>query len=205
MKINNWECLLIIKAINVASDFSIACFLNFNNQIYIVVSNFLLFEPTKVFNLKGIKIKELNNIQDQVKCMDIYYDYKSSKTYIITGNAGFIKSFDYNNNKVYHTYNDNKKDYKKYHIRHNSFIIKNENKLTKLIESSEDGNIRIWNFHTGELLNKIYISDKDLFGICLWKDDYLFIECYDNPIKIFDLKESKVIGNINDHEHYISV
>ena len=204
-KLNKWECLLNIETINVASDLGIACFLNLNNQIYIVTSNLYNFGPIKVFNLKGIAIKEINNYQDKVECIDIYYDNKTSQPYIITGNSGFVKSFDYNKSKVYHTYNDNGEDYIKYNKIHFSFKIKNENNLIKLIESCVDGKIRIWNFHTGELLNRIYISDEELYGICLWNDDYLFIGCSDNTIKILDIKKSKVIGNINGHKKYVLV
>ena len=123
------------------------------HQIYILTSNIFGSEPIKVFNLEGIKIKEINNSKDYVNYIDIYYDNKSSKPYVLTGNTGFVKSYDYNKNIVYHTYKDNDNAFQ----NHYSLRIKNENNLTKLIESSEDGNIRIWDFHTGKLLNKIYI------------------------------------------------
>ena len=148
-KIQNWECLLKIKRINKDGDLRSACFLNLNNHIYILTSNAFGKEPIKVFNIKGIKIKEINNSKDEVNYIDIYYDNQSSKPYILTGNIGFVKSYDYNNNKVYHIYNDN--DNNNDYSNHYSLRIKNENNLKKLIESSEDGNIRIWDFHTGRL------------------------------------------------------
>jgi len=198
-KIQNWECLLKIKRINKDGDLRSACFLNLNNQIYILTSNIFGKEPIKVFNIKGIKIKEINNSKDEVSYIDIYYDNQSSKPYVLTGNIGFVKSYDYNNNKVYHTYNDND------HANHYSLRIKNENNLIKLIESSEDGNIRIWDFHTGMLLNKIYIINGNLFGICLWNSDYLFIGCAGNTIKILDIEKSKIIGKIDGHNRSVLV
>lgn len=36
---------------------------------------------------------------------------------------------------------------------HLSLIVNNCEKITKLIDSSNDGNIRVWNFHSKELLN----------------------------------------------------
>ena len=200
-KIKNWECLLKIERINIKGDLRSACFLNLNNQIYILTSNIFGSEPIKVFNLKGIKIKEINNSKDYVNYIDIYYDNKSSKPYVLTGNTGFVKSYDYNKNIVYHTYKDNDNAFQ----NHYSLRIKNENNLIKLIESSEDGNIRIWNFHTGELLNKIYINEGNLFGICLWNDDYLFIGCGDNTIKILDIEKSKIIGKIDGHNWSVLV
>ena len=86
----------------------------------------------------------------------------------------------------------------------NSIRIKNESNLIKLIESSVDGNIRIWNFHTGELLNKIYINTY-LNGICLWNNDYLFVGCADKTIKIVDIKKTEVIDNISGHNNSVLV
>ena len=57
-----------------------------------------------------------------------------------------VYSYDYNKNKLYHKYFDNDKR------GHSSFIIYNNKSVIKLMESSNDGNIRIWNFHTGKLL-----------------------------------------------------
>ena len=39
-------------------------------------------------------------------------------------------------------------------------------KIVKLIESCVDGNIRIWNFHSGLFLQKIKVSDKPIFDFC---------------------------------------
>ena len=75
--------------------------------------------------------------------------------------------------------------------------------VIKLIESSENGKIRIWNFHTGELLNKIYISENCLFGICLWNEDFLMIGCGEDSIKILDIEKSKIIGNIIGHNNVV--
>ena len=198
-RINNWECLLNIELIYETGDLCSACFLIIKNEYYFLTSNGDGFEPIKVFNNNGIKIKEINNSQDKTNFIDIYYENHSSKIYILTANEGFVKSYDYNNGKVYHIYNDNdKKD-------HFCLRILIENKLIKLIEPSYDGNIRIWNFHTGELLNKIYISNKNLYGICLWNNDYLFVGCYDNTIKIVDIQKSKVIDNITGHYNSILV
>ena len=197
-RINDWECLLKIKNINDGGDLRSACFLILKNNIYILTSNIFASEPIKVFNLNGVKIKEINNSRDDVNYIDIYYDNNSSKPYILAGNCGFVKSYDYNDNKVYHIYNDYDGG------NHYSIRIKNENNLIKLIESSGDGNIRIWNFHTGELLNKIYIIDESLFGICLW-DNYLFIGCGDNTIKILDIEKSKIIDNIIGHNRMVLV
>ena len=116
-----------------------------------------------------------------------------SKNYIITANIGYIKSYDFNENKVYHFY-------KKYNnntsLDCRSLVINNNNEVLKIIESNEDGNIRIWNFHSAELLDEIKISSEWLFGICLWNNDYLFISCRDKSIKLMDLKNKTIIKTL---------
>ena len=105
-RINDWEYLLEIKNINNDGDLRSSCFLILKNNIYILTSNIFTSEPIKVFNLNGVKIKEINNSRDDINYIDIYYENNSSKPYILTGNFGFVKSYDYNDNKVYHIYND---------------------------------------------------------------------------------------------------
>ena len=72
-----------------------------------------------------------------------------------------------------------------------------------MIESSEDNIIRIWNFHSGVLLNKIQLSNDGLFGICLWNNTYLFIGCGDSKIKLIDYKNGKIINDIIGHNNCV--
>ena len=69
----------------------------------------------------------------------------------------------------------------------------------QLIGSSRDGNIRIWNFYSGVLLNKIKIDNCRLYGICLWNKDYLFVGCDDKNIKLIDLNKGTVIKDLIGH------
>ena len=119
----------------------------------------------------------------------------------ITSHTNYVKSYDYNKNKIYHKYLlcDNYKD-------HCSFIIKDKGKDVKqLIESCWDGYIRIWNFHSGILINQIRVSDKFLFDICLWNNDYLFVGCSEYYlIKLIDLKLNKVIKDFSGHKHNVT-
>ena len=116
------------------------------------------------------------------------------KNYIITGNKGYIKSYDYNNNKIYHKYFD--KDQEQGNCL--SIIIKIDNNIIKIINSCTNGYIRIWNFHSGNLLKRINVGDK-LYGICSWNNDYLFVGFIDHSIKLIDLKEGKIIKELNGH------
>jgi len=86
----------------------------------------------------GNTIKIINSSNDETYIIDTYYDYELNKNFIITGNRSDIKSYDYNQNKIYKKYCD------EVNRAHMSIIINNNKKENlELIDSSEDGNIRI--------------------------------------------------------------
>ena len=193
--LNNFECIQNITNINNVGILCSACFIKENNQIYIITSNYNKngnSECIKVFDLNGQKIKEINNSNEKTYFIDIYYDKILSKNYIITGNLNYVKSYDYSGHQLYHKYYDNDKH------SHMSILINNNKNIIKLIESSYE-TIRIWNFHSGLLLNKIKINDIFLFGICLWNDNYLFVGCSDNTIKLIELKNGLIVKSLISH------
>ena len=61
----------------------------------------------------------------------------------------------------------------------------------------------IWNFHSAELLNKIIVIKRfdSLRGICLWNNNYLFVGCEDNTIKLIDLKKGIIIKNLKENKN----
>ena len=196
--INNLEFLINIKNINKKGYLNSACFLKDNNEIYIVTSNFYYctFESIKIFDLKGNKIIEIKESNDKTYFIDTFYDKNLCKNFIIASNIGYIKSYDYNENKIYHKYIEIKSDITIINVGHPAIIINGKNKIVKLIESCWDGYIRVWNFHTGKLLKKIYIINKRLGGICLFDKKYLFVGGDDNSIKLIDLKKELVIKEL---------
>ena len=193
--INKCECLLNIKNINKGGELYSACFLKDNNQIFIIASNksFGQSDPIKVYDIRGNKIKNIDDFNDKIYYIDSYFDHKLCKNYIITGNVSNVKSYDYDTNKIYRKYGNNSKKV------HASMIITYNRGIIKLIESSWDGFVRIWNFHSGELLRRIKTSNTKIYGICLWNNKYLFIGCEDKTIKLIDLKNLKIIKNFTGH------
>jgi len=191
----NFECLLNIINVNKVGTFLSACFLKDNNENYIISSNrhWTNNEFIKVFDFNGNKIKELNGSNDATFFIDVYYE---DMIYILTGNENYVKSLNYNKNEIYHIYNDKSKSF------HRSIVINNKEQVIKLIESSDNGIIRIWNFHTGLLLNKIKVSDNYLCGISLLNKDHLFVGCFDGTIKLVDLNKGTVI-NLYKHNHSV--
>ena len=195
--INNWDILLNIKNINKTGYLNSACFLKDNFQNYIITSNinYTTSELIKVYDFNGTKIKEISDSNETTFFIDSFYDNKLSKNYIITGNNGKVKSYDFYKNKVYHIYSDNENNNK----GHSSIVICNIEEIIKLIESSYDGSIRIWNFHSGDLLKKIKVSKEWLRGICLWNKDYIFVGCDDKSIKLIDLNKGRIDKNLIGH------
>ena len=106
--IQSWECLLNIEKINLDGNLDSACFLRNHNEIYIITSNEKdkdhLTDNIKAFDIKGNKIRDINDSNEDIFYIDTYYDKQLSKNNIITGNYSFIKSFDFNLNKIYYIY-----------------------------------------------------------------------------------------------------
>ena len=193
--VNNWELILNLKNVNKKGILFSGCFLNENNKNYIVSSNLNWngnCEPIKIFDFNGKKIKEINDSKYKTFYIDSFYDKNLNINFIITSNENYIKSYDYNNNKIYHKYYENENEI------HWGFIIQVNEELIKLIENCNDGNIRIWNFHTGLLIKKIQVN-KNLKDACLWNNTYMFVGCEDTSIKLVDLKNGIVIKSFTGH------
>ena len=190
------ECIININEKSILT----ACILNNKNQNYILSITKKLISTIrnrsmKTYNLDGNLVKEidlapifgLNDLPSE-RFIDCYYDINYSKYYIILCNDYSSFSFDYNEQRIY-------QEYKEYYNDHErNVIIKVEKNIVKLIESIKAGKINIWDFHSGEFLFAIYVKDNYfLYDICLWKENYLFIGCSNNTIKLLDLNDGKII------------
>ena len=198
--IKNWECIFNHN-INKDGSLRASCFLNQNSIIYIVSSHYQCYNDNsiKIFDLNGNKIKVINNSDEDTYFIETYLEEKNSKIYIITANHGYSKSYDFNENKLYHKYIGND------HRGHHSIIINNNNivGIVNLIETSEDGKIRIWDFHSGDLLKIISVYNKWIHGICLWNNDLLFIGNISRKIILVELKTGKIIKEYSGHNNLV--
>ena len=197
--VKNWNNILNLINVNRIGFLASACLINEDNEIHIVTSNYNEednCEPIKVFDLNGNKIKEMNCSNESTFFIDVYYDSISKKNFILTGNENYIKSYDYNSNnanQVYHKYYENNNG------SHKSVIINDKQKIIKLIESCIDGNIRVWNFHSGSLLNKINVNYNWLYGLCLWNNNYIFVGCNDKTIKAVEINNGLISKSFVAH------
>ena len=199
--IQNLEFLYNFEKINEIGSLYSACFLkNENNQIYIVTSNYTdkCANNIQIFKLNGEKIKDINDSDEITFFIDVYYDTSSLRTFIITGNIGYAKSFDYDNNRLYFEYKDKYNNYS----NHTNLIINKKDNITRLIESSTAGYTRIWNFHTNILLRKIMSKDQPN-SICLWNDEYLFVGCTKAKLRLLEIEsESFIKDNDSNNNNY---
>ena len=200
----DWSCILNLENIITDGGMYSACFLNYKNNIYIATTNSnwnAVCQKIGIYDLTGKKINEMNDSNCNTFFIESYYDpnEENSDHYLVTGNFGNVRSYDYEKNQFYKDYNDYDN---KCHL---SIIIQKFGDTLKIIESSTDGNIRIWDFHYGVLLNKIRInSDEYLRGICLFNDNkYLLISCDDHTIKIMDLKSKIIIKSLIGHDYKV--
>ena len=194
---NNYECLLNLKNVNNNGYLFSACFFNYNNQNYIISSNLTNLDnvdPIKIFDFNGKIVKNIDDYDSGTIFIDTFYDNKTYKNYIITSNIGYIKSYDYNKNQIYKKYCDNDEGF------HYNILINNKQEVVKMIESSEDGNIRIWDFHLGLLIDKIKVSNNGINGFCLSNDNgYLYVGCDDKQIKIINLNNGHIVRSLSGH------
>ena len=199
--INNWNILVELKNVYKNGLLYSACFLTDRNEKYIVTSNVVKKGDSgylKVFNFNEKKVKEISKSNRNTLFVDSYFDDLLHKNYIVTGNSNYVKSYDFDENELYQKYHE-----KNNTKCHGSIVIKSNEETIKLIESCVDGYIRIWNFHTALLINKIKVGDSLLYGLCLWNNDYLFAGCEDQTIKLIDLNNGLTLKSLTGHKNAV--
>ena len=207
----NWDCILTIKDIykegNIYSSLLIND--NINHNIYIITSNCALFkdsQPLKIYDVKGNFIKEIPDSKSKTFFLDIFEDIKNSKKYIISVNKEFITSFDYEKNSLYKKYSDKPKGEKKINFDgyfYSSVINILDDNNVQLIVSGDDGFIRIWDFHQGNLIKKIETDKNCTYSLCLWNESYLFGASEDATIKLIDLNAGVIIKELKAHNKMV--
>ena len=197
----NWDCILNLENINISGGILSSSFLYDNGNIFIISSNFYNSEPIKIFDLKGNKLKEISQSNENTYFIDTYFDDNELKLYIIAGHFNCMKSYDYKNNTLYKKYFE-LNTYDTY--EHCSAIIYSNKGVTTLIDSccGKSQYIRIWDFHSSILIKKIFVNSKSM-GMALFSENYLIIGCLDKTLKLVELSEGKIITSIIGHKNWI--
>ena len=209
---SNMECILNIENIYDKGFLLSACFLTYNNQNFIITSNNGVLDNNfiKIYNFKGIYLKEISESNRKTFFIDSYYDSKLNKIYIITGNSCYSTSYDYFEDKIYYKYflidDVSKNNYSDDFSKNNYSIIINDIEKATLMIDSAGVYIRIWNFHCNLLLKKFKIDYivcghiGKLSGICLWDNRNIFVGYESGAILKLDLESKKIVKKLEQHK-----
>ena len=195
----NWELIFSFENIYSLGRINSACLIQTElNNLFIITSNNFFNSPEsiKIYDLNKKLIKEISNSQENVYYIDTYISDDNLKIFIIACCYDFVISYNYEENTLYKKYNSPSSQI------HYSFKIIKNNDIVKLIESSMDGYIRIWDFNTSELLDKINLSKNCLYGIYLISDNKILVSCADKCVKLINI-ETKNIKNIYGFNNWI--
>lgn len=193
---NNMECLIKINEIGLLN----VCFLNEKENVRILYSccDFPYYK-IKIIDLNGNILNIIHQFDDQpIFSLSIYNDIQLCESFIIAGYLGYIKSYDYNYNK-YQFYQAGEGliySYPKYHI-----LINHNNKITRLLVLDKYAIfnfIFVYDFHTGDVINKIGFQNK-IYNFCLFNNDYIII-LKDYEIEIIDINTKQAIKTIKTNK-----
>ena len=196
----DFNLILNYPKINKNGYLNTANFFSYDKKIYIMSTNHRYsrknVDPIKIYDLDANRIKELKDSNENVSFIDSYYDKKISKKFIIAGFSRYIRTYDFEKNSIYKTYKD------KYNPFHRNAIVNDYDEVLKLIESSSDGYVRVWDFHKGDLIKRILVDKEGAYGICLWNKESLFVGIKDK-IKLINIETGDIISNIDYNSDHL--
>ena len=198
--VGTWSCIFNINKIYQKGNMYSVCILfdEFQKENYVFTSSDS--DYIKIWDFKGNFIKNINRTNNNENYfIDTYYDNREYKYYLISGEMKCVKSYELNTHQLFRTYSDGNS-----FCEHVSAFIYEQGGIVKLVESEFYGSIRIWNFHTGNIIKKIDICRRiPLVSMCLWNENYLLASCVDNTIKLVDFKNYALIKSFSGHNNEV--
>lgn len=162
------------------------------NKSYVITSSPNDF--MKVWDFTGKLLDTFGLSDEGTYFIDTYHDTKNNKYYILNGNVNDVKSYSFSDRKQYKKYIGKPQSW------HMSALVYQYNEQEILIESDGNGYIRLWEFHTTNLIKSIFTYSFILLrGICLWNEQYLFAGANDHQIKLYDLINGKFVKLYKEH------
>ena len=181
------------------------CFYNLDKKCFIAL-NVQGKKQIDIIYKDGRNFRQLidtNNDIENVQCMECCegnVDQKTKIYLLVTGN-NYLKSFDMNSYKLYQNYNINNEDsyiFSKFYITKDKF---------RIITSLKNGDLKLIDFNDPNSY-EIFNPDKNTIPISSFNflnASYLFAATEDKKIKIFDLKEKKIIDIYRFDNNIISL
>ena len=192
--IKTFLCETWIKNVYAKKNIFSACLIinEYSSHIYIVTS--CVNDFMKIYDLKGRYRFSFGHCDENTFFVNSYFDIRNKKFYVINGNANDVKSYNAKSGELFKRYIGLPRCF------HTGAVIYETKTETILIEIDGNGYIRMWNFHTANLIKSIFINTfLNLRGICLWSHKYLIIGANDHQVKIVDLKQGKVLKSSKEH------
>ena len=166
------------------------------NTNYVITSS--QNDRMKLYDFKGTYLGFFGLNNENTFFIDTYYDSKKETYYVINATSSDVKSYIFKTRDLYQKYEGFPQSW------HMSAIVNEVNGQQILIESDGNGNIRIWDFHSGKLFQQISPSVSiSLRGICLWNDNYLFAAGDDHEVKLIDLNKGEFIKSFKGHTNIV--
>ena len=175
------------------------------NEDDILISSCYDDNCLKLFKLEDKKALVINNNfcvdKKGVQYIEKYIDNKNNKIFIITSNNYLfnpcVKSYNFDDGSEYHVYNNVFAD--------NVEIYEINNILTIFFAKYDSNLIFMYDFHEGNLLNKIELKDNlKLFCVLLWNEEILLCGGEDKKIHIIDIENKNEINNgLEGHEDWV--
>lgn len=191
---DNWSNIVNIQSASNGNYIYSVCVLSDKHERKNYIISSCPCEFMKVWDFNGKDIKEFGTNTESTYFVDCWYYNKNQTYYIINANSVDVKSYVFKTGLLYKTYKTSSRNW------HMSAIVYQLPEVTQLIESDGSGTVRIWDFHTANLLKSIsLVLGYNLRGICLWNDKYLFGAGSDCHIKMFDLKAGTFVKDFKSH------
>ena len=175
------------------------------NEDDILISSCYDDNCLKLFKLEDKNALVINNNfcvdKKGVQYIEKYIDNKNNKIFIITSNNYLfnpcVKSYNFDDGSEYHVYNNVFAD--------NVEIYEINNILTIFFAKYDSNLIFMYDFHEGNLLNKIELKDNlKLFCVLLWNEEILLCGGEDKKIHIIDIENKNEINNgLEGHEDWV--
>ena len=191
---DNWSNIVNIQSASNGNYIYSVCVLSDKHERKNYIISSCPCEFMKVWDFNGKHIKEFGTNTESTYFVDSWYYNKNETYYIINANSVDVKSYVFKTGLLYKTYKTSPSNW------HMSAIVYQLPEVTQLIESDGSGTVRIWDFHTANLLKSIsLVLGYNLRGICLWNEKYLFGAGSDCHIKMFDLKAGTFVKDFKSH------
>ena len=204
------ELNLIMEIKNVSDNqinnniFSFLIFTSLNEDD-ILISSCYDDNCLKLFKLEDKNALVINNNfcvdKKGVQYIEKYIDNKNNKIFIITSNNYLfnpcVKSYNFDDGSEYHVYNN---------VFADNVEIKEINNILSIFFAKYDSNlIFMYDFHEGNLINKIELKDNlKLFCVLMWNEEILLCGGEDKKIHIIDIENKNEINNgLEGHEDWV--